>query len=204
MIISKAGENGKMKNNKLRRILLILFILIIVLVTIGISICVIKRKENARELSDIDRISKVLSTTRKTDIFVRGAEVDFNDKVSSTIVDEISKSKISGSGDYKVIIVNDLDDEIELSGNEIDVLTELISKNNYMLIYLGEKYSTTWDDTSYGVANIEGNLCYIYYSWDGIPTRNIGAWNETDQETLGKYPFSLGETLLYSIEAYLQ
>ena len=73
-----------------------------------------------------------------------------------------------------------------------------------MVIYLGTKYSSTWDDDSYGIANVDGNLCYIYYSWDGVPTRNIGAWNITDQENLDEYPLSLGEALLYSIEGYLQ
>ena len=191
------------KNNFLKRIVIV-FSTIIVLVVIGVYIYQNKVRENAQELPDIDRIAKVLSTTRKTDIFVRGGVVDFNNKVSSTKVDEITTSKINGDNDYKVIIVNDLNDEVELSENEINLLKELISKNNYMLIYLGQKYSTTWDDTSYGVANVEGNLCYIYYSWDGAPTRNIGAWNETDQEVLSKYPLSLGETLLYSIEEYLQ
>ncbi len=192
------------KKDNLRKKVVIIFSIIIVLIIAGVCIYVNESKKSDNELLDIDRISKVLSTTRKTDIFIRGEEVDFNNKVNSKNIDEITTSKISGDNDYKVIIVNDLNDGVELSADEISLLEQLICKNNYMLIYLGEKYSTTWDDTSYGVANVEGNLCYIYYSWDGVPTRNIGAWNVTDQETLSKYPLSLGETLLYSIEEYLQ
>ena len=93
-------------------------------------------------------------------------------------------SGISGTKDYTVIIINDLNDKVNLSDEEIDLVSEIITQNNYMLIYLGEKYSTVWDDASKGIANVEGNL--------------------SDQAVLSKYPLSLGETLLYSIEEYLQ
>ena len=79
------------KNNFLKRIVIV-FSTIIVLVVIGVYIYQNKVRENAQELPDIDRIAKVLSTTRKTDIFVRGGVVDFNNKVSSTKVDEITSS----------------------------------------------------------------------------------------------------------------
>lgn len=192
------------KKNGANKKLLILVGIVVVIVVIGICIFIKMNKEKDNTLTDYDRISKILTTTRKTDIFIVGEQIDFNNKITTKNINEVSKSKISGNGDYTVIIVNDLNDEVELSEDEIELLKDLISKNNYMLIYLGEKYSTTWDDESYGIADIEGNLCYIYYSWDGVPTRNVGVWTETDQEASKDYPLMLGESLLLSIEDYLQ
>ncbi len=182
---------------------------IIIAVIVGIIIVgifvhrIITDKSDEKEI-DVDRISKMLSTTRKTDIFVAGEEINFNNKVNTISIDEVTMDKINGTGDYKVIILNDLNNMVELTENEINLLTELIHTDNYMLIYLGEKYSTTWDNTSYGIANVEGNLCYSYYSWGGVPYRNVGAWTLIDQEASKDYPLMLGETLLLSIEAYLQ
>ena len=190
------------KKNNYKKTLII--VLIIGLACGAVFVWAKAGKENDNVLSDIDRISRVLSSTKPTDIFIRGEKMDFNDKVSSKCIDEITMSGISGTKDYTVIIINDLNDKVNLSDEEIDLVSEIITQNNYMLIYLGEKYSTVWDDASKGIANVEGNLCYIYYSWDGIPTRNVGVWNVTDQAVLSKYPLSLGETLLYSIEEYLQ
>lgn len=126
-----------------------------IIIAIGFGIYIKVFKEKDEPLGDIDRISKILTTTRKTDIFIVGKEIDFNNKVSTTNIDEVTASTINGSGDYKVIIVNDLDDKVNLSDDEIGFLDELISKDGYMLIYLGGKYSTTWDDPSYGIAGYE-------------------------------------------------
>lgn len=189
-----------MKKSLLKKALpMIGIVVVIIAIVVGLGIYIKTTKEN--ELTDIERISKMLTTTRKTDIYIVGEDIDFDNAVTATIIDEVTMSNISGSGEYKVIIVNDLNNEVELSEDEIELIRDLIGKDNYMLIYLGEKYSATWNDTSYGIADVEGNLCFIYYSWDGVPTRNVGAWNVKDQETSKG---ALGQVILYSIEDYLQ
>ncbi len=192
------------KKSKLKTILIAIgAVFVIVIIVIGIGI--IKAKKNDASLNDIDRISKMLTTTRKTDIFILGDKIDFNDNIKTTSIDKVSESEINGSGEYKIIILNDLNDNIKLADDEISLLKDYIGTNNYMLIYLGEKYSTTFDNESMnGIANVENNLSYIYYSWDNIPTRSVGAWTKSEQDELTKYPGLLEEALLYSIETYLQ
>lgn len=73
-----------------------------------------------------------------------------------------------------------------------------------LFIYLGDKYSTTWDLKNETLADVKGNLSFAYYSWDGEPKRVIGYWNDEDQSEIDKYPNSLGQSLLYCIEEYLQ
>lgn len=182
----------------------IIISIIVVFIIVGVCACIMMNENNTETMTDVDRISKMLTTTKTTDIFVVGEEINFNNKANTISIDEVTMSELNGNGDYKVIILNDLNDMVKLTDDEIELLTELIRTDNYMLIYLGEKYATTWDDTSYGIANVDGNLSYIYYSWGGVPSRNVGAWTLTDQEALKEYPFMLGETLLFSIEDYLQ
>ena len=122
------------KKNNYKKTLII--VLIIGLACGAVFVWAKAGKENDNVLSDIDRISRVLSSTKPTDIFIRGEKIDFNDKVSSKCIDEITMSGISGTKDYTVIIINDLNDKVNLSDEEIDLVSEIITQNNYMLIYL--------------------------------------------------------------------
>lgn len=190
------------KSFKRRKKVFIFFLMLVVIFIMYIYVQI--KNENADTVTDYDRIAKIMVTTRKTDVFIVGETIDFNDRVETRVIDEVTESKIDGSGDYKVIIINDLNDEVVLSEKEIEYIRDLIEKDYYMIVYLGAKYSATWDDSTYGIANVEGNLCYIYYSWDGEKNRNIGLWNDSEQEMAEEYPLMLGESLLLGIEEYLQ
>jgi len=72
------------------------------------------------------------------------------------------------------------------------------------LIYLGEKYSDTWNSEDEIPLDLKGNLFYIHYSVSGTQCGAIGAWTTEDQNLLKTYPYSLGETILYSIESFLK
>lgn len=191
------------KTNKTKSVcLIVLLVIVLAVVSFGIVRNINFKKDN--EMTDLERISKVLSTTKPTSVFVRGDIVDFSGYCEGISINQISLDTIESDKEYTVIVINDLNDNVSLSDDEIKLTKELIGQNNIMLAYLGKKYSTTWDDPTKGIASIEGNLCYIYYSWDGVPSRNIGMWTQSDQDLLSQYPFSLGESLLYAIEEYLQ
>lgn len=128
--------------------------------------------------NDLSKIKKVMETTRPTEVFILGKDIKFSEDISVQTIDKFSEE-------------------------EITYAEELINTNGYYVIYLGEKYATTWDDTQNAIADVSGNLCFSYYSWYGENTRNIGAWREGNQEELTKYPYMLGDIMLYSIEEYL-
>lgn len=185
-------------------------VIIILFIAVGTFICLSSnngkmfgKASKGTELNDIDRISKMLKESRPTDVFIYGDEIKFKD-VDVHILDEIKAEKLVSSKAYKVIIINDLNNNSPLNDSQIELLRNEISKNGVLLIYLGTRYATKWDNPEYGVANLESNLCFAYYSWDGEEKRNIGYWLESDQEELQKYPFSLGESMLYCIEEYMQ
>lgn len=188
---------------KLVTVIAILSCIVIVGIVIGFIKVPFLVDENNSDETDMDRISRVMKTTRPTDIFILGEEILFEVDVNINQISKISKEEISTDKSYKVIIINDLNDSITLSTEEIEAARELINKNGYFLIYLGEKYSTTWDKTDEGIANLNGNLCFAYCSWDGQARRNIGSWLKSDQEEIEEYPYSLGQALLYCIEEFL-
>lgn len=193
----------KQKNIKI----VVAFLIIFVMIVVGVLAFIVfqdRQRQKNNQLPDLERISKVLSSTKPTSLFVRGEAINFDGLVDSEQIDVISTASVISNNEYKVLVINDLNDEVNLNDDEIAFVEKFISDDYNMLIYLGHKYETTWDDKSTEIANIEGNMCYIYYSWGGKPVRDIGAWNETDQETVSQFPYLLGETILYSIESYLQ
>lgn len=192
-----------MKKNK---IITLSIILIVVAGIVGICflIGIFKiPKLNNNEESDMDRMKKIMETTRPTDVFVLGKEILFETEIKVNNISKLAEEQIKSNKDYKVVIINDLDSAVNLSDEEIEYARELMNKNGYCIIYLGEKYSSTWDRSEQGIANLSGNLSYVYYSWDGQPTRNIGNWLQSDNDELEKYPYMLGQALMYSIEDYL-
>lgn len=184
-----------------KRRLLVAIIVLGLFVLIGCGLW-----NNNGELTDIEKIQKVITQSHKTDIVILGEDILFDVDVPSRKIDALTEQNVERREDceYTILIINDLSDSVELSAEEQELATELISQNDFCLIYLGEKYGVTWDDPTQLIASVEGNLFFMYYSVNGNAYRNVGSWNVLDQEQAEKYPYSLGGTLMYSFEYYLQ
>lgn len=193
-------------------------IIISVIVLVVVAICVlaygyisgtrelpefIKEQVSDDNETDMDRIKKIMETTRPTQVMVLGDEIKFENEIDIKKIDGLTESEIESEKDYVIVLINDLYDNVTLSDEEVEFAKELINKDGYCIIYLGEKYSTVLDKTDEGIAEIEGNLCFMYYSWQGMPSRNVGSWLQSDQDDLEKYPFMLGQALMYCMEMYL-
>ncbi len=153
-----------------------------------------------------DRIKEVINTTHPTDIIILGDDISFEVDINFRKIEKLSQDVLERKSEYKytVLIVNDLNNNVQLTEEERNLLNQKIKEQGFCLMYLGEKYSSTWDDKNQAIANVEGNLFYGYYSVSGTPKRNVGAWMVEYQEQLETYPNSLGETILYSIESFLR
>lgn len=162
-------------------------------------------KGNDNELSDTEKIKKTIETTRPTDIVILGNDISFELDIDHRIIKDLNKDELDKvNKEYKVIIINDLEGKLSIDNEDIEKLNERISENGTMVIYLGEQYSEVLNQENEGISDINGNLCFAYYSWGGNPVKNIGYWNQSDQEMIDKYPYSLGQSLLYCIDEYLQ
>ena len=137
---------------------------------------------------------------------ILGDDIAFSTDVPSRRIETLSAKELEQRANckYTILIINDLSGSVELSAESQEFLAKCISEDAFCLIYLGEKYSNIWDDPTELIATIEGNLFFMYYSVNGEIYRNVGSWKVQDQEQAEKYPYSLGETLMYSFEYYLQ
>lgn len=160
--------------------------------------------DNDEPTDSIEKALKVIQENFNTEILILGSSIEFETAPEFRYVEGIDEETVKKGSQYKVIILNDLEGKITLSNDNINALSEYISEEGNILIYLGERYKTVFDDTSKGVANVEGNLFYMYYMLDDNPHRNIGAWTQTEQEYSKDYPYLLGNALIYAIESYIE
>lgn len=160
--------------------------------------------DNKSELSNSERIAKVLTTTHKTDLMVFGNEVDFESYVDYRKIDKIDGDTVENDTyEFKAIIVNDLNGNINLDEDEINYLHNFINSDNNVLIYLGEKYSNEWIEDVSGVADVKDNLWFEYYSVDSNPKRTVGLWTKYENEEFSDKPGMLADTVLEEIEDFI-
>lgn len=153
--------------------------------------------------TDIERIKRVLETTRPTEIFILGSEIEFELNLNNKMITSLNSESIKTDKDYTVVIINDLDGSVSLTDEEISFSKELINKDGYYLMYLGSKYTTTWEKEGEPIAEVDGNLSYSYYSIFGKPKRIIGYWEQADKDILKENPYFLGHILMYAMEDWL-
>lgn len=159
---------------------------------------------NKNEKNDTDDSIKILTENKKTQIYLLGDDIQFDNrlyvkKVNKLVIEEIEDGKL----EYKVIIINDISNQVELSETEIEVLKQCFEKG-YLIEYLGKKYANILLDSGEAIAEVEGNLSYEYYILRGQKQRNIGAWSEGDNNESEKYPNMLGDTMVMLIVDYLK
>ncbi len=158
------------------------------------------------ELVGLEKIKEIISTTHPTDIVVIGDDISFSVEVETRKIEKIDNSTLQRRDgcEYTVVVVNDLDNKVQLTEDEQELLRKNLKEYGFCLIYLGEKYSSTWNSEDELPVYIKGNLFYGYYSVSGVQSGTVGAWMAEDQEQLETYPNSLGETILYFIESFLR
>lgn len=157
------------------------------------------------ELTDMERIPQIIQDEYPTELILLGEEIAFETNLPVRTITEVTEASLKSGEEYQYtfFIVNDLNNQIQLTKDEVDLIAKKISQPNFCLTYLGSQYSSTWDDPNQYVANLDGNLFCRYFILGEQPRRCIGAWTQDDQAALEQYPYMLGNTMLYEIEAYL-
>lgn len=196
-----------MQKRKIFYTVIIAITLIILIIVLGMIIGIIKApdflKSDDNELDDMERLKIVFEKSIPTDIVILGDDIKFECDLEHRTITDLNIDSLKHEKKYQVIILNDLDDSITLSEENISLLSDLIAEDGTLLIYLGEKYSKTFDDPSQYIADVEDNLYFSYYLGSQGPQRCIGNWCASDQEQSQTYPYMLGQTIMYAIESYL-
>lgn len=161
---------------------------------------------NEEKMTSVETAIKAIEESFPTDVVILGEPIQFKYELAVRYVEEISDKTVGIKGDYRyqAIIINDLNGNVQLQDSEIAYLNHLIHTDGYMLLYLGKKYSDTWEEPSDYNISVEGNLSYIYYKYGSVLKGCIGSWKESDQEDAEKYPYLLGDVVIYDIQDYLE
>ena len=158
------------------------------------------------ELTDIERIALVIKQEHPTDVIVLGDNVQFQAEIDTRNISKVTEEQLKKEKNYEqtFLIINDLNNKVKLSDEEINLLKSKIAIEGFCLYYLGTQYSTVWDDPTQYVVDVEGNLAWKYYQVDGNPQRSVGSWTRNEQSVLEEYPSMLGDAILYEIDNFLK
>lgn len=159
-----------------------------------------------KKLNSVEAAVKTMKESFPTDVVILGETINFEYEFPVRYVEEINEKTVGLKGEYQyqAIIINDLNGGIYLQDSEIAYLDQLIHLDGYVLLYLGEKYSSAWEEETDHNVTVEGNLSSIFYKYGSGVKECIGSWKKSDLEEAERYPFLLGEVIIYDIEDYLE
>ena len=163
--------------------------------------------ENPQDsMSEPERIARIIQDTYPTDIMIYGEDISFGVSVPERYIDRITEETLARKDncEYSFLVINDLSDTVTLSNAQMDLLKKEIRKDHFCLMYLGRKYASAWDSPDSPHADAEGNLSYSYFWLNNSVKKCIGTWREKDEEDRLSYPETLGDSILFEIELYLQ
>lgn len=195
-----------MKNKKIISIVLVITLFVIIYVA-GIFLKwwnnPLKKKDMVKKDEYYVGVENNMNESKPTTVYIYGDDLKFGIDIKQVKVDKIEDAlNNEDESKYKVLIINDLYDNAELTDDEINDLFGFVDTERNLLIYLGKKYANRWKPEYLGELEVEGNLYYDYYSWNGIRKNSVGSWNERDMKELEEYPNCLWDVMLWSIGEY--
>lgn len=176
---------------------------IVILIGIGVVIYTnIKFKPENDSFSK--QMSETLKTTYPTTIYIYGEDIQFEYPVNKVNLEKVDGFLNSGSSDYNMIIINDINNTVELSDADIEYVDKFIHFEHNYLLCLGKKYNDTWKPEDILDITMQGNLSQGYY-YDGTKLQgNIGALRESDMSMINDDPCKLGEIVFGELDMYFK
>ena len=175
-----------MKNKtKIKILILVLVFLIIGVFVTNKIIYLYKIKKvdnNTIHMTTAEEDIMIATQTYPTQILIYGNKIDFDSKLNITYINEISKDslKFDNNFSYQYIIINDLDDQINISDKELTLIGEIVRSNKHCnFIYLGSK-------ELYKIKNSGILIEELYYNPGDL---SVGLFYENDEliSVLGTY-----------------
>lgn len=176
---------------------------IVILIGIGVVIYTnIKFKPENDSFSK--QMSETLKTTYPTTIYIYGEDIQFEYPVNKVNLEKVDGFLNSGSSDYNMIIINDLNNTVELSDADIEYVYKFIHCEHNYLLCLGKKYNDTWKPEDILDTTMQGNLSQGYY-YDGRKLQGmIGIVLESDMSMINDDPCKLGECVFTALDIYFK
>ena len=142
----------------------------------------------------------IVTNNYKTEFIIYGDEIGFEDECYTRKIDTLSKENLESDNDftYRALIINDLNNNIELTENDFKTLYEASYNYKIDLFYFGNRYFEQLKEA--GITSqplLESDLSIgVIYERD-IRTEVVGLWDkELHKIYLKKNPKLLADVLL--------
>lgn len=193
---------------KKKSILVIVSVLIVFTYVILVATRVLPVPFGRKAPLSSDERNAIVINENKLDAMLYGQNIDLNTelvrfrKLNSITSETISRP--SGSK-FSYLVINDLDDSIVLSDEEIRMINEYIQTPGSAVLYFGNKYLNAWDQPGWGPPAMLENIVELsveYTNEKGTIIRCIGTWTEIDnKEHPEALPSIILDKMVFMIEA---
>ncbi len=124
---------------------------------------------------------QMVTNSYKTEFIVYGADIGFEDECFTRKIDSLNSENLLSSNDfvYSVILLNDLNNDVELTENDFEILYDASCNGNIDLFYFGNRYFEEFRNagiTSQPTLDSDMSIGVIYER--GIRTEVMGLWDE--------------------------
>jgi len=183
---------------------LVTLIILISLMTVGIIPLpsFLKRAD-----SDNDTLGKAIKIIydHPTDVMLLGDDIIFQRGFKAREITEVNDEALKRDTlhKYSFLIINDLQNNVNLTQDNIEMIRDYIYNKHYTVFYLGDKYLSAWDDSQF-ITNVEGSRSVVFQNEVGQVVRITGLWGEREAEMMQEYPNILGDVIIYQIEDFIR
>ncbi len=178
-------------------------IISLIIIIFSIMLCIFgcqKKESDQRDTEDVTEEGKIwgvdsydsyvkrINETYDTDIVIYGEALPFKENLEYRKIDEISDDNLKEDHAYEYIIINDLNDTLNLSKKDIEVLKKHVIDGKTNLIYLGEEqYDTLRKHGFYEKEKKDGDLGFAYLHMHSEVFQKEALWSRDDKRLSGKY-----------------
>lgn len=187
-------------------VLLIALLITTILILIGVlPVPSFFKGNNDDNMDSLNNAVEIINDF-STDVILIGDDIAFQcDGLTYRKINTINSDTLfkDSKYNYSYLIINDLNDTVNLTTEEISILSEFICDKNCAMIYLGDKYLSSWDNSQY-ITNVDGSRSVAYQNEGGNVIRITGLWGSDEDALLTEYPYYLGDTIIYQIEDFIR
>ena len=171
----------------------------ILLFAIG-RIYFISKKDDKLYENSYEAYVQMVTDTYKTEFIVYGDDIGFEDECYTRKIDSLNKDILALSDDYvySAIIINDLNNNIELTENDFEILYDASFNQKIDLFYFGSRYLEKFKEVGITVQpTLDSDLSIGVIYERGIRTEVAGLWDkELNNAYVESNPKLLSDILL--------
>lgn len=169
----------------------------IILIIAAVFIYNALHRSQSEEEDTYDINIKIVNESHPTDIILYGESINFRDELIYRETKYIDEDIFNSNKENRLIIINDLDGQVDLSDAEWSIIKENTIDGTWDFYYLGtDKLEKLKNLGFYNEERLENDLCLaIANYYDNKSTFN-GIWTKEQEDMFGNEDEQLGMVLV--------